>query len=393
MANMQNDEWDFSKLKYVQLQEREQLSYRLNKGDILFNRTNSKELVGKCNVFQEEGHWLFASYLMRVVVDIRKASPEFISIFLGTDVGRLQINAVSRQIAGMTNINSEEIRDLEIILPEVAVQEKVKYLYEQAQNVKRQQESQAQALLDSIDNYLLSELGVTLPPEPDNTIENRIFKTSWRQVSGGRFDPTFQKVVTEFKSSKFPSKLLREVTQINPLSKFKGLQDEDEVTFIPMENISEDGAIDTSLNRIVAGSKGYTTFAENDLLIAKITPCMENGKTGVARNLTNQYGYGSTEFHVFRPKSDELNIDFLHAFFHANFFRQNAKLTFGGSAGHQRVPPDFFKKLYIPIPPMPMQRVIVQEIMGRQQQAQVLRQQSRRDFAKAKQEIERLILG
>jgi restriction endonuclease S subunit len=236
-------------------------------------------------------------------------------------------------------------------------------------------------------------LGITLPPEPENTIENRMFNTSCQQVSGGRFDPTFQKVVVDFKSSKYSSVPLRTLTLINPLTKFKGLQDEDEVTFIPMENVSEDGAINTSLNRTVAGSKGYTTFAENDLLVAKITPCMENGKTGVARNLTNNYGYGSTEFHVFRPKSDEINIDFLHAFFHANFFRQNAKLTFGGSAGHQRVPPDFFQKLVLPIPPIPVQKEIVDEILSRQSQAQQLNQQAQREFAEAKQEIERLILG
>lgn len=321
-----------------------------------------------------------------------QVSPKYIQVFFWTDLGKL---VLSRYITGATNRHISPENFGHIVIPKslLDLQVKVIELFENALEQKHQLETQAQALLDSIDVFLLSELGVKLPLEPENTIENRMFKTSWRQVSGGRYDPTFQKVITEFKGSKYPSRRLRDFAQINPATKFKGLQDADEVTFIPMENVSEDGSIDTSLNRIAADSKGYTTFAENDLLVAKITPCMENGKTGVARNLTNQFGYGSTEFHVFRPKSDNLNIDYLHAFFHANFFRQNAKLTFGGSAGHQQVPPEFFKKLYIPLPPTPVQIKIVQEITTRQQQAQTLRQQAQRDFAAAKQDIERLILG
>ncbi|RCR66404.1 restriction endonuclease subunit S [Larkinella punicea] len=312
---------------------------------------------------------------------------EILAAYLNSDVGE---KLASRRSTGGTRpaLDYPALRSIPIVFDPIIVDVLTKAVIQ-----KRQQETQAQILLDSIDEYLLSELGIKLPPDLDNTTENRMFKTSWRQLSGGRYDPTFQKVITEFKGSKYPSRRLRDFAQINPATKFKGLQDADEVTFIPMENVSEDGSIDTSLNRIAADSKGYTTFAENDLLVAKITPCMENGKTGVARNLTNQFGYGSTEFHVFRPKSDNLNIDYLHAFFHANFFRQNAKLTFGGSAGHQRVPPEFFKKMYIPLPPTPVQIKIVQEITTRQQQAQSLRQQAQHDFTAAKREIERLILG
>ncbi|WP_461148680.1 restriction endonuclease subunit S domain-containing protein [Spirosoma pulveris] len=113
-------------------------------------------------------------------------------------------------------------------------------------------------------------------------------------------DPTYQKVVTEFTSSKYSSKLLRDVVLINPVTKFEGLRDKDEVTFVPMGNVSEDALVDTSVSRKIADCKGYTLFSENDLLIAKITPC------------------------------------FLHAFFYGEFFRRNAKMMFGGSAGHQR---------------------------------------------------------
>ncbi|MHB1155930.1 MAG: restriction endonuclease subunit S [Phycisphaerales bacterium] len=117
MNNLQNEGWDLSDLKYVDLPSAEAETYRLESGDILFNRTNSKELVGKCEVFHEDGHWVFASYLIRVRMDPTQAEPHFVSAFLNTDAGRIQINRVSRQIVGMTNINAEELRDLQIPLP------------------------------------------------------------------------------------------------------------------------------------------------------------------------------------------------------------------------------------------------------------------------------------
>lgn len=114
MTNLQEDGWEFDDLKYVDLSEREVENYRLKPGDILFNRTNSKELVGKCAVFREEGTWVFASYLIRVRTDTKRLIPDFVADFLSTSFGRLQIDRLSRQIIGMTNINADEIRDLRI---------------------------------------------------------------------------------------------------------------------------------------------------------------------------------------------------------------------------------------------------------------------------------------
>jgi type I restriction enzyme, S subunit len=122
MNNLQSLGWDFSDLKYIELDENILSKYRLELGDILFNRTNSKELVGKSEVFKEHGDWVFASYLIRVKMDSRRALPEFVSAFLNTEAGRIQIDQVSRQIAGMSNVNAEELRDLEVPLPDISTQ-------------------------------------------------------------------------------------------------------------------------------------------------------------------------------------------------------------------------------------------------------------------------------
>jgi hypothetical protein len=93
--------------------------------DVLpFNRTNSKELVGKCGIFSLTGEYVFASYLIRVRLKHGTLLPDYVTAFLSSSFGRIQIDAVSRQIAGMTNINAEEIRELLIPILDHTTQEK-----------------------------------------------------------------------------------------------------------------------------------------------------------------------------------------------------------------------------------------------------------------------------
>lgn len=381
------------KLIYRHVHEKTLKRTKVRSGDIVFAISGTKDNLGTVSIIPEDiVEANLNSAILKIVVNEVLVVKEFFTYFFDLKIADKQIDMIGKG-AAQNNLNSQEMFSIKIPLPTIERQREVVSFLEMAKIQKRQQESDAQALLDSIDSYLLGELGITLPIEPANTIENRIFCVAREQVSGGRFDPTFQKVVTEFVSSAYSSALLREYVHINPLTSFKELTDEDEVSFVPMESVSEDGHINLSSTRILADSKGYTTFAENDLLVAKITPCMENGKSGVARNLINGYGFGSTEYHVFRSKSEKLNIDFLHAFFHAEFFRKNAKMMFGGSAGHQRVPPEFFKRLRIPVPPLDVQERIVAHIDEVRRQAFALRQQAGQDFAAAKAEIERMILG
>ena len=166
MNNLQDDGWDLSSLKYIELGERELATYRLIPGDILFNRTNSKELVGKCSVFHESGDWVFASYLIRVRTDQGRLLPQFASDFLAADIGRLQIDQISRQIIGMTNINAEEIRELRIPLPAIAEQHRLVAAMDTARAGRKSKLAEADALLAGLDNFVLDALGITQPDTP-----------------------------------------------------------------------------------------------------------------------------------------------------------------------------------------------------------------------------------
>lgn len=172
-----------------------------------------------------------------------------------------------------------------------------------------------------------------------------------------------------------------EVAEINPKkSEVRSHADSLAVTFVPMGAVSDDLGIIAKPGMRPLGEvrKGYTYFAENDVIFAKITPCMENGKCAIARSLTNGIGFGSTEFHVFRagPKTTP---EWLHCLLRSQQLRSDAENAMTGAAGQQRVPRDFFSEHEIPVPPVPEQKRLVARI-----EAQTSRVESIR---KAQQEL------
>lgn len=129
-----------------------------------------------------------------------------------------------------------------------------------------------------------------------------------------------------------------------------------EVSFVPMSAVTERGEIDaTAIKEYDEVKTGFTYFAENDVLFAKITPYMENGKGAVAKGLRNGIGFGSTEFHVLRPivgKTDPYWIYTLTAF---SQFRMDASNNMTGSAGQRRVPASFLENYRVSLPPIALQ--------------------------------------
>ena len=145
--------------------------------------------------------------------------------------------------------------------------------------------------------------------------------------------------------------------------------DSTEVTFVPMAAVSETRPqLDVSQTKAFgAVRKGFTHFADGDVLFAKITPCMENGKGGVAMGLRNGIGCGTTELVVMRPR-DALDPLFLYRFLAQPSVRAAARENFTGTAGQARVPASFLQELAIPVPPLDEQRRIVaklEKLLGR----------------------------
>ena len=129
------------------------------------------------------------------------------------------------------------------------------------------------------------------------------------------------------------------------------------VTFLPMELLGTDGTIKTTLNKPYKELKsaGYTYFEENDVIFAKITPCMENGKGAIAIGLKNGIGFGSTEYHILRSQCGISNPYWIYYLTADSTFRENAAMRMTGASGHRRVPEDYIKKYVVPLPPIDLQ--------------------------------------
>lgn len=142
---------------------------------------------------------------------------------------------------------------------------------------------------------------------------------------------------------------------VNP-KKPKGISEDLLVTFTGMSSVSEYGTIDTSITRPYSEvSKGFTYFAERDVLFAKITPCMENGKGAVAVGLSNELGFGSTEFHVLRPIKSVSNPYWIYVLTMFPTFRINARKVMTGTGGQLRVPINYLTEYQISLPPIEIQ--------------------------------------
>ena len=173
-----------------------------------------------------------------------------------------------------------------------------------------------------------------------------------------------------FGKSKFTCKKLSDLAFINPKTDLSMLSDADNMSFIPMEDISDDyGEWVGKRNGSKSNIKGYTKFQDGDIIWARITPCMQNGKSALLSNLVNGKGYGSTEFHVVRIKSNDVLPRYIHTLLRHFDVLSDAKKYFTGSAGQQRVPTSYLENLLIPIPPLDVQKQISDEYTNGIEQA------------------------
>ncbi|WP_297870480.1 restriction endonuclease subunit S [uncultured Oscillibacter sp.] len=159
------------------------------------------------------------------------------------------------------------------------------------------------------------------------------------------------------KSDQWPRMSLGDCCILNPKKNLDTrLVPELNVSFVPMSAVSEDGDMEVSETRKYEDVKtGFTYFADNDILFAKITPCMENGKGAIAGKLINGIGFGSTEFHVLRPIQNKSNPYWLYVMTALESFRTSAKANMTGSAGQKRVPASYLEAYQVSLPPMELQ--------------------------------------
>ncbi|WP_051369128.1 restriction endonuclease subunit S [Psychromonas arctica] len=169
---------------------------------------------------------------------------------------------------------------------------------------------------------------------------------------------------------KWELKKLKNLCDINPEKPSKPL--DGIVSFIPMTNISEDGHIIHLEDKLYDDvSKGFTSFVDNDVIIAKITPCFENGKGAFISGLNNGIGFGSTEYHVLRAKN-KTHPKFIYYLTRTSELLAKGEMNMQGSAGHRRVTADYFNAYKVNTPPYGEQQKIASVLTSADREIELL---------------------
>lgn len=296
---------------------------RLYKGDLLMNSTGTGTL-GRIALFDRDEKYLADGHITIVRTKKDKLSSSFLRYLYSTELFQGYIFATA--VNGSTNqieLSRDRLRKVSVLLPKIDTQHKIAFFLDEKASTIDSLVEKKQKLIE-----LLKEKRVSV-------INDALLN------AGGK------------------SERLKFSISINPSKgEVFGLSDDHMVSFVPMECISETGEISLFEKKYEEVKEGFTYFANNDVVLAKITPCYENGKAGVMTGLQNGVGFGTTEFIVLRPKSTMLP-KYIYYLIFSDKFRKLGEVQMRGSAGQKRVPEDYVKDYVFNRPSIADQKKIV----------------------------------
>lgn len=347
--------------------------------------------VGSIGLKTKEQKYKYISPAYVVFSCKKDLLPEFLYILFRTDKFNELIRENTTGSVRQT-LSFSSMGQIQIPLPSLEKQKEIVDRYNEKIKLAEEQEKEAQNLEEMIEQYICSELKI-VNTSPKVSNEFKISFVNYKDLSrwGVEFLKNNLSSKDFLKSLVYPMKKLGTLVAINPDNDFSKLDENLEMTFLPMASISDKfGEIVYAEKGKNGDSNGYTKFKEGDLLWAKITPCMQNGKSAIAKNLINNRGYGSTEFYVIRNKNEnELYFDYIYHLLRTKIIRETATKYFTGSSGQQRVPKSFLENLSIPLPDFYKQKQISDELYKIKHKIKELTYTAEQNRQLAKEEFEK----
>ena len=371
--------------------------YLLQKGEVLFNNTNSQELVGKTAYFDLDGNFTSSNHITRIQTDTNRLLPQYLAIVLNV----YQRNKVFFNICvnwnNQSGVNVELLKNLLIPLPPIPTQQHIIDLMDKAYKAKKEKENKAKELLDSIDSYLLEELGIILPLRANNTLDSRIYTQKISVLSGSRFDANYhQKYYRDLEKSLLssPYPLVNLASLINNFK--KGIEvgsgeysQNKEIPFIRVSDITNNGIDFSNVQKFISASlfenlKAYKP-KENELLYSK------DGTVGICLEADTSHDYiisGGILRLELKAEVDKDFLCFLLGSYIMNVFAN--RVSIGAVIKHLNI--GEFLKLKIPLPPLAIQTQIASRLKNSKFQALSLEKEAKEILNKAKIDVETLLL-
>lgn len=364
--------------------------YILNDGDILFARSGAT--VGKTYLHKTKPYMCFyAGYLIRFVVNTSLILPEYLFAYTQLPIYKKWIAAIQRPSA-QPNINAEEYQSLEIPLPNLDIQHYICNIIKNGYLTKQKKEAEAQKLLDSIDGYILNELGITMP-KSDLNLKERIFFCNFKQATGGRLDPEFNNQWQKLKSLQcnYPKVTLADVVfNSGQYGANETAIDykEGDTRYIRITDIDDLGCLKENNKVTCKNIEQNYMLHKNDLLFARSGSV---GKCYIHKRISEPAIFAGYLIR-FIINAAIINPDYLFYYCNCSLYKYWVD-TIQRPAVQANINSEEFRQIIIPLPPMAKQQEIADHITALRHQAAQLQQEGKEALEKAKQEVEQMILG
>ncbi len=380
---------DYDSIIYIKREVHEKLmkSSHLQKNDLLVAIVGAT--IGKVSLFKDDHRANINQAIARVRLK-EEINPEFILHFLRSKWGQEQLSRLKRPVA-RANINLAEVGEIKISLPPRKIQDEIADMMDKAYRIKKGKEKEAEELLDSINDYILSELGIKLP----ELKEEKYYPITSDRIKGGRLDaayyqPKYRLIIEALKKGKYPVKTIGDLLLgvVNGLD-FRRFTEEG-IPYIRVGNIKPNEIDESGITFVPISLKNIkkdVRLNAGDVLLTR------KGTFGISTVVGEKTKISiSSEIIRLQLEQETISPSYFSVVNNTRIiqsqYQQNAIGAIMGSLSQEVV-----KSLLIPLPPFPIQQKIAKEVNSRRTKAKTLNKEAKEVIIKAKQKVEKMILG
>jgi len=363
----------------------------LTKEEILFNNTNSQDLVGKTAFFNLDGKFFCSNHITRIKANKRVLLPKYLWIVLNLYQKKKVFFSICTNWNNQSGVNSSLLNSVKIPVPEIDIQGKIVQLMENAYSQKQRKEAESNRLLDSINDYVLGKLGIKLPELKDKMVH--IVNSDEIE---GRIDPLYYK--PEFIELKNQLRSVNSVlfgSLIDIITKgetplWRGDPYEKEgIPFLKVQNISINGIKGklTYISEYVHKRMKRSQLNGGELLYTMA------GSIGIATILPEDFGRANINQAISKiVVKEKVNKNYLIAILNSSICLKQTQRMLTTSA-QPNINFEQIKSIKIPLPPLIVQNKIAEEVKNRMRRAEQLQKEAKENLEGAKKEVEKIILG